>query len=62
LWSGIATRTRRQHISGQVVMNILWKLCTIIGMLLIISAISKQEKEELNRLQETNEETGDGNV
>ena len=43
-------------------MNILWKLCTIIGMLLIISAISKQEKEGLNRLQETNEETGDGNV
>lgn len=44
-------------------MNIVWKLCSIIGMVFIISAISKQEKEEdLNRLQETNEETGDGNV
>ncbi len=44
-------------------MNIVWKLCSIIGMVFIISAINKQEKEEdLNRLQETNEETGDGNV
>lgn len=43
-------------------MNIVWKLCSIIGMVFIISAINKQEKEDLNRLQETNEETGDENV
>jgi len=37
-------------------MNLLWKLCAIIGMVMIISAVNKQEKTDLNTSQNPDEE------
>jgi len=37
-------------------MNLLWKLCAIIGMVMIISAVNKQEKVDLNTSQNPDEE------
>jgi hypothetical protein len=36
-------------------MNIIWKLCAIIGMVMIITAVNRQERLELNTSEETNE-------
>lgn len=37
-------------------MNLLWKLCAMIGMVMIISAVNKQEKADLNTYQNPDEE------